>query len=229
MTAAAPRAPGEALIAFERENLGYGGRTLLPALELALVRGERVALLGRSGAGKSTLLEALRARLADSAAWCPQADALVPMLSVYHNVYMGRLDAFSRARNLINLLRPYRAPWAAIATLTAELGLSGLMSRRVSTLSGGQRQRVMIARALYQQRAIFLGDEPVSSVDPRQGGALVELIKRRHPTCVIALHQRELALSHFDRIIGLDAGRIVLDADATTLTRGDLDILYAEH
>ncbi len=62
---------------------------VLPRLSLVLHPGERVALLGPSGAGKSTLLAALRARLGDDVAWCPQHHGLVPGLAVYHNIYMG--------------------------------------------------------------------------------------------------------------------------------------------
>ncbi|MFC0266679.1 ATP-binding cassette domain-containing protein [Kushneria aurantia] len=219
---------GEALLQLDGVDLGYGDRVILPGVSLTLHRGERVALLGRSGAGKSTLLAALRERLADSAAWCPQADALVPSLSAYHNIYMGRLHAFSRWQNLVNLVRPRRAAWHDISALAAELGLAGLLLRRVDSLSGGQRQRVMIGRALYQNREVFVGDEPVSSVDPRQASQLLALTEQRHSTSVVALHQRELALQHFQRIIAIADGRIVFDAPVDTLDRSRIDALYAQ-
>ncbi|WP_456268049.1 ATP-binding cassette domain-containing protein [Kushneria sp. AK178] len=220
--------PGTAtvLAGFDHARLGHDHQVVFPDLTLRISQGERIALLGRSGVGKSTLLAALRAQLDDQGAWCPQANALVPVLSAYHNIYMGRLAHFSRWQNLINLLRPNRACWQEISELAGTLGLDGLLRRPVDQLSGGQQQRVAIARALYQKRPVFIGDEPVSSVDPRQGARLLELIKARHATCVVALHQRELALSHFDRIIGLDDGRITLDAPARALTPDDLDVLY---
>nr|WP_297459893.1 ATP-binding cassette domain-containing protein [uncultured Halomonas sp.] len=209
-------------------DLGHGDRVVLPRLSLTIRAGERIALLGASGAGKSTLLAELRLRLAGQAAWCPQSHGLVPQLAVYHNVYMGRLERHSALANLFNLIRPNRQAWAEIHSLCGELGLDGLLKRPVGQLSGGQRQRVAIARALYQRRALFLGDEPVASVDPHQALRLLALIDKRHTTSVIALHQRELALSHFDRVWGLRDGQLALDAPAGELTLADLDRLYPD-
>ena len=198
----------EPLLTLDGVDLGHGERVVLPRVHLHLARGERVALLGPSGAGKSTLLAALRMRLGGAVAWCPQHHGLVPGLAVYHNVYMGRLAEHSAMANLWNLVRPMRRP--------------------VGQLSGGQRQRTAIARALYQQREVFLGDEPVASVDPHQAHRLLGLIEQRHTTSVIALHQRELALTRFDRVWGLRDGRLVIDAPASTLSLDDLDALYPD-
>lgn len=224
------------LVCFEGEDLGYslpskgeqGKRIVLPRLSLALYEGERIALLGQSGAGKSTLLAELRRRLGRQAAWCPQHHGLVPQLAVYHNVFMGRLPEYSALANLWNLVRPLRRPWRDIAALCDELGLTDLMRRPVGELSGGQRQRVAIARALYQARPLFLGDEPVASVDPHQALRLLSLIDARHTTAVVALHQRELALTHFDRVWGLRDGHLMIDARSNTLTLAELDSLYPD-
>ncbi|WP_163558698.1 ATP-binding cassette domain-containing protein [Halomonas sp. NO4] len=220
------------LVALHGESLGHGrgrqSQVVLNDLTLALHEGERIALLGPSGAGKSTLLATLRERLSEQAVWCPQHHGLVPQLAVYHNVYMGRLAERSALANLWNLVRPLQAPWGEIAELAGELGLAGLLRRPVGELSGGQRQRVAIARALYQSRDIFLGDEPVASIDPHQALRLLAVIDERHTTAVIALHQRELALSHFDRVWGLRDGRLAIDAPARELTLADLDALYPD-
>ena len=216
------------LLRFEGEARGQGAHGVRPRLTLALHEGERVALLGQSGAGKSTLLAELRRRLGGQAAWCPQHHGLVPQLAVYHNVFMGRLPEHSALANLWNLVRPLRGPWREVAALCDELGLADLMRRPVGELSGGQRQRVAIARALYQARPLFLGDEPVASVDPHQALRLLDLIDSRHTTSVVALHQRELALSHFDRVWGLRDGRLAIDARADALTLAELDALYPD-
>ncbi|QFT84039.1 Phosphate-import ATP-binding protein PhnC [Halomonas sp. THAF12] len=218
----------EPLLTLDGVDLGHGERVVLPRVHLHLARGERVALLGPSGAGKSTLLAALRERLGGAVAWCPQHHGLVPGLAVYHNVYMGRLAEHSALANLWNLVRPLRGPWGEVAALCERVGLDGLMRRPVGQLSGGQRQRTAIARALYQQREVFLGDEPVASVDPHQAHRLLGLIEQRHTTSVIALHQRELALTRFDRVWGLRDGRLVIDAPASTLSLDDLDALYPD-
>ncbi|WP_404298516.1 ATP-binding cassette domain-containing protein [Halomonas sp.] len=228
---------GQALVTFAGEDLGYGSQSgrkarldsvVLPRLTLTLHAGERVALLGQSGSGKSTLLVELRARLAHQAAWCPQHHGLVPALAVYHNIFMGRLPEHSMLAGLWNLVRPLARPWREVGELCALLGLEGLERRPVGQLSGGQRQRVAIGRALYQGRTLFLGDEPVASVDPHQALRLLALIDERHTTSVVALHQRELALTHFDRVWGLRDGRLVIDAPAYELTLADLDSLYPD-
>ncbi|WP_110707672.1 ATP-binding cassette domain-containing protein [Salinicola sp. CR57] len=216
------------LLALDRVDLGHGTQVVLPDLSLTFEAGERVALLGQSGAGKSTLLAEIRRRLDHAAAWCPQGHGLVPLLSVYHNVYMGRLERHRALTNLINLLKPRRDAWKEIEHLVGELGLEGLLRRPVEQLSGGQRQRVAIARALYQQRSVFLGDEPLASVDPHQARRLLECIQARHATCIIALHQHRLALDHFDRVIGLRDGQVVLDAPTRELTLASLDALYPD-
>ena len=68
-----------------------------------------MALLGPSGSGKSTLLAALRRQRETLCAWCPQEQALVPMLSVFHNIYMGGLHRHGTWHNLRTLLRPAAA------------------------------------------------------------------------------------------------------------------------
>ncbi|OLO05935.1 MULTISPECIES: ATP-binding cassette domain-containing protein [Salinicola] len=216
------------LLTFDSVDLGYGTQVVLPGLTLSLEAGERVALLGQSGAGKSTLLAEIRRRLGNAAAWCPQGHGLVPLLSVYHNVYMGQLERHAALTNLVNLLKPRREAWQAIDAVTRELGLEGLLRRPVAQLSGGQRQRVAIARAFFQGREIFLGDEPLASVDPHQALRLLDRIQARHTSSIIALHQHRLALEYFDRIIGLRDGHVVLDAPARELTLAQLDALYPD-
>ena len=202
------------------------GMVILQQIDLRIEQGEKVALLGPSGAGKSTLLEALRQQQPARSAWCPQQGALVPMLSVFHNIYMGALDRHSALYNLANLIRPMKTQWQQVELIASELGIADKLGTSVDRLSGGQAQRTALGRALFSRRSILLADEPVSSVDEQQGETLLKLALSRHHTAVTALHDRELALHCCDRIIGLRDGRIMLDAPSQSLHLQDLDELY---
>lgn len=210
----------------EQARLGHPGQVVFENLTLHIAAGEHVALLGPSGSGKSTLLAALRPQQADDVAWCPQNADLVPMLSVFHNIYMGALDRHNSFSNLRNLILPSRQHKQAIGELTATLGLQEKLFTSVDRLSGGQAQRVALGRAIYSQRDVLLADEPVSNVDEHHGQVLLQQILDRHDTAVVALHDRRLALQCCSRIIGLRDGAIALDAPSNSLTMSDLDTLY---
>mgnify|MGYP003471834080 CR=1 FL=1 len=215
-----------ALFQLDDATVGYGSREVLRGCNLRIAAGEKVALLGESGAGKTTLLRQLRQQRSRDVAWCPQATGLVPMLSVFHNIYMGRLDRHSIFYNLLNLVHPQAQPRQEIAALATQLGLQDKLFTSVDKLSGGQQSRTSLGRALYQQRPVFLGDEPVSAVDEVQADQLLQLICAQHETVVIALHDVELALRHCDRIVVLQAGRIVLDQPAQQCSAAALLMLY---
>jgi len=206
--------------------LGYQGRSVLRDLQLQIRRGERVALLGQSGAGKTTLLRQLRTLAPDAVAWCPQSSGLVPMLSVFHNIFMGRLDQHSLFYNLLNLIRPLQKPREEIAALATAVGLQPFLFTSVEKLSGGQQSRTALARALYQRRPVFIGDEPVSAVDEVQADQLLQQVCAQHETVVLALHDVELALRHCTRVIGLRNGVIELDQPAAACSATDLRRLY---
>lgn len=211
---------------FDRHTLQRQGMTVLQPFSLNIQQGEKVALLGVSGAGKSTLLEAMRLQQPDQVAWCPQQGALVPMLSVFHNIYMGALDRHTPLYNLTNLIRPLQRELQAVAQLAGELGIIEKLRISVDRLSGGQAQRTALGRALFSQRPVLLADEPVSSVDEQQAQSLLTLALSRHDTAVVALHDRELALHCCDRIIGLKDGQILIDAPSDQLSLPLLDVLY---
>lgn len=215
-----------AVLRIEAAAIGYPGRTVLRDVALSIAPGERLAVMGRSGSGKTTLLDLIFARAGGRAALVPQEAALVRRLSVFHNVHMGQLDRHSALFNLKTLVWPGRREVAAVRAVLDEVGLAPEIFRRAGELSGGQRQRVAVARALHDGRPILVGDEPVSALDPVQGGAVLGRLAARHETLVLALHDPGLALAHATRILLLDRGRIVLDAPARSLAAADLPAVY---
>jgi len=205
---------------------GYNGQNVLHDVTLRVEAGERIALVGRSGAGKSTLLRLIYEHLADQAALVPQEHGLVRALSVFHNVYIGRLNRNPVWRNLANLIRPLRDEVEEIRGIVAELELEAELFEPVGALSGGQQQRTAVGRALYQDTSVLLGDEPVSAVDEHQSRVILESINAKKSTVILAMHDIALALDYTDRIVGVRDGRITMDEPSTGLTASDLAPLY---
>lgn len=208
------------------EPAGYSGKVVLEDVHLRIDAGERIAIVGESGSGKTTLLKLIEKRSAVPVALVPQDLGLVRALTVFHNVYMGRLNAHSALYNLRNLVWPARREVAEIRAVLEPLRLTDKIFTPVGQLSGGQQQRTAVARALYSTGELFVGDEPVSAVDDHQARELLGIAGREKQTVVVALHDRALALSFASRIIGLRNGAIVLDSPAAGLLPGDLDHLY---
>lgn len=213
-------------IAIEGATVGYGGRAVLEDVTLTVRPGEIVALVGRSGAGKSTLLRLLYERAGPAAALTPQDYGLVQSLSVFHNIYMGRLDRRGWLANLRALLAPARADVAAVRKVAARLGLEEKLFQPAGELSGGQKQRTAVGRALYREAEIVLADEPVSAVDEHQSRDVLAALLEGYDTAVLALHDRSLAIAFADRIVGLKDGRIALDRPSAGLAPADLDEIY---
>ena len=214
------------LVELRDESVGYAGKEVLHGLTLTVDAGERIALVGESGAGKSTLLRLIYERCRADAALVPQELGLVQALTVFHNVYMGRLHRRSVWHNLRNLILPARADVAAVREIVTSLRLEDKLFSGVGTLSGGQQQRTAIGRALYHPGDILIADEPVSSVDEHQARDILEAINAQKQTVVLAMHDRALAIEFADRLIGIKGGRVVLDRPAEGLTPADLDDLY---
>ena len=226
----------------------------LAGVDLRVERGEHVALIGPSGAGKSTLLGLLNGSLLpttgtvrvlgnDLARLGPaarrrvqrrigtvyQQHHLVENLRVIHNVNAGRLGRWSSARALWSLLAwPQEVPAARDAL--DRVGIEEALWARTGHLSVGQQQRVALARVLVQDPDVILADEPVAALDPERAldvlGLLRDLGGETGKTLVVSLHQVEMARSHFERIVGLRAGRIVFDGPPAELTPPLISSLY---
>ena len=228
----------------------------LQGISLQLGAGEQVAIIGPSGAGKTSLLQILACaqrpahgtlRLGGQDPWrlstsalrrlrgqlflAPQVPPLPPRQRVVTSVLAGRLPAMSLAASMRSLFYPNDIP-AAYEALS-HFDLSDKLFDRVDRLSGGERQRVGLARALLSPASLWLIDEPLSALDPMRARlamtALVGLARERQITMVATLHQVDMALTHFDRIIGLLKGQIVFDLPSAQVTPERLAHLYEQH
>ena len=207
-------------------NLGYKQSSVLRNISLEINEGERVALVGESGAGKSTLLTALQSQLQNEATLIPQDLGLVNNLSVFHNIYIGRLNTYSSVYNLLNLAWPQKREVQKIKPLVERLSLVDKLFKPTGELSGGQQQRTAICRAIFQGGSAIIGDEPASAVDNHMANIIMETLIAKFPTVVLALHDVDLAIKFSTRIIGIKDGAICFDQSTVDLSRQDLDFLY---
>lgn len=214
------------LINLQGESVAYEQTLALKNITIQIAPGEKVAFIGPSGAGKTTLLQTLYEKIPEQSSFVHQHYALVPPLSTFHNVYIGRLDRHSTLFNALNLIKPQKKILAEIRPILHAVGIEDKVFDKVETLSGGQQQRVAIARAIYRAKPVLLADEPVSSVDPHQADAMLELIVKQTDTVIMSLHAVSFAFKFAERVIGLRAGQIQFDLPAGHVTQEMLQSLY---
>ena len=230
-----------------------GAPAALHALTLRVAAGEQVAVIGPSGSGKTTLLAAIACALAPaggtlrldgSQPWAlsrralqrlrgqlclaPQVPPLPPRQRVVTSVLAGRLPAMSLWTSLRSLYYPVDIP-AAHAALE-RFDLADKLFERVDRLSGGERQRCGLARLLLSSAQALLVDEPLSALDPALSqltlNTLQQEARERNALLVCSLHQVDLALAHFPRIVALKNGRVAFDLPRAQVTQAMVDELY---
>ncbi len=215
------------LLSLNAEDIAYSGVVALQNVSISIGEGEKVALVGQSGAGKTTLLRRLYQLKPNQSAFIHQHYSLVPQLTTFHNIYMGRLDFYSSLHNLRNLIKPIEKHVEEITPIAQELGLADKLFTRIAELSGGQQQRVGVGRALYRGGDILMADEPVSSLDMVQGAEIMDLITRAGRTVISSLHSVDLSQKFFDRLIGIRGKSIFFDLPASKVSSSLLAELYS--
>ncbi len=231
------------------------GDKALVGIDLEVPKGQVMALIGPSGAGKSTLIRCINRLVAPTTGkvFLDQVEitalgsgrlrrarrqmgmifqeyALVERLTVMENVLSGQLGYVGFWSSYFR-----RFPQTAIDEafrLLERVGLDDMVDKRADELSGGQRQRVGIARALIQDPAILLVDEPTASLDPKTSRQIMRLIcelcEERELAAIINIHDVALAQMFAQRIVGLDKGTIVYDGPPDGLTADVLTQIYGE-
>jgi phosphonate transport system ATP-binding protein len=225
----------------------------LHGIDLRIDQGEQIALIGPSGAGKTTLLHTLACAHAPTGGelamfgmqpWslqhaarhalrtrlflAPQTPPLPPRQRVVTAVLAGRLPKWGFWKSLASLIKPADPDMAYDAL--ARFDLQDKLYARVDRLSGGERQRCGMARLLVSSADAFLVDEPLSALDPTLSRQTLHTLQAeaatRKATLVCSLHQVELALEYFPRIVALRDGRVVFDAPRAEVTQEMIAALY---
>ncbi len=220
-----PRADGA--IRFVNTRVAYGeeGAAAVDALNLSIVPGETVALVGASGAGKTTLVNLLPRFVEPTSGtveldgrelreW--QIDSLRSQFALVsqHVVMLNDTVAANVALGMEVDREKVRACLQAanLERFVADLpqGIDTLVGHNAAQLSGGQRQRLAIARALYKDAPVLILDEATSALDTESERAVQEALQRlmRNRTTLVIAH-RLSTVQHASRIVVMDAGRII--------------------
>ena len=234
----------------------HGPVSSISGVSFCVVEGEQVALLGPSGAGKTTLFRLLNATLLATSGTLAfggedvlkmssrelrgmrrrigtiyQQHHLVPSLTALENTLCGNLGRWSLLHTIRSTFRPRTQEAEQAMTALEMVGLADKYRARADELSGGQQQRLSIARVLVQDPDVILADEPFASLDPALtesiASLLLTLAQDRKRTLIVTLHDREMALRYFPRIVALREGGIAFDMSSDEVSREALEGLYA--
>lgn len=214
------------VIRLELENAvaRLGGRSVINGASLAVRSGEMVALCGPNGAGKSSVIRALLGLLPlTSGAARLNGDAvsnLNPRQRAERAAYLPqerRIAWNMPALEIAALGAPFLSGGEAMARARAaleEVGTAALADRGVAEMSGGERARVLLARMLVTNAPALLADEPIAGLDPDAQLLVLERLKARAQAgqaVLVSLHDLSLAAQMADRVVVIDAGRVVAE------------------
>jgi ABC-type Mn2+/Zn2+ transport system ATPase subunit len=172
------------LVALESAAIGYGRRPFLEGIDVAVLPGDFLAVVGPNGGGKTTLVRALLGALPLASGrlvrprqlrigYVPQRDHVDPVWPFT----AGEVTLMGRVPGLGALRRPSPADHEAALRALSRVGIEHLAARAYGELSGGQRQRTLIARALAAEPELLVLDEPTNGMDPAAELAMMDLLR----------------------------------------------------
>ena len=218
----APQKLPRPLLTLEQQAVGYGDRVVLQSLNMTIVPGARIALLGRNGAGKSTLMKLLAGELEARAGKRTEARDL--RIGYFAQHQLEQLDV---AESPLQHLRRHGGEAAARSTeqeLRSFLGGFGFTGDRVfepvGPFSGGEKARLVLALVSFRRPNLLLLDEPTNHLDLEMRQALAVALQDYDGAVVLVAHDRHLLRAVADELILVDAGRAMpFDGDLEDYAR----------
>mgnify|MGYP002743060951 FL=1 len=231
------------------------GTNALKNISFDVEKGEFISIIGPSGSGKSTLLRSINKMIDISQGsilfedknienlkktqielvrreigMIFQSYNLVERLTVIENVLHGRLGYKSVIAGILGIYSEEEKKEAF--NFLEKVNMTKYAYRKCNELSGGQKQRVGIARAIMQKPKLLLCDEPIASLDPKTAENVMDYLKKivsdLKITCIVNLHQVDIAKKYSDRIIALNKGEKIFDDKTERLTDDMIEFIYKD-
>ena len=231
------------------------GITALKNVSFDVEKGEFISIIGPSGSGKSTLLRSINKMIDISQGsilfenknienlkkreielvrreigMIFQNYNLVERLTVIENVLHGRLGYKSIFAGILGIYSEEEKKEAF--TFLEKVNMTKYAYQKCNELSGGQKQRVGIARAIMQKPKLLLCDEPIASLDPKTSENIMDYLKKivteLKITCIVNLHQVDIAKKYSNRIIALNKGEKIFDDNPESLTNDTIEFIYKD-
>ena len=231
------------------------GTTALKNVSFEVEKGEFISIIGPSGSGKSTLLRSINKMIDISQGsilfenknienlkkkeielvrreigMIFQNYNLVERLTVIENVLHGRLGYKSVFAGILGIYSEKEKKEAF--NFLEKVNMTKYAYQKCNELSGGQKQRVGIARAIMQKPKLLLCDEPIASLDPKTAENIMDYLKKivteLKITCIVNLHQVDIAKKYSNRIIALNKGEKIFDDKPEYLTDDMIEFIYKD-
>ena len=231
------------------------GITALKNVSFEVEKGEFISIIGPSGSGKSTLLRSINKMIDISQGsilfenrnieklkkkeielvrreigMIFQNYNLVERLTVIENVLHGRLGYKSVFAGILGIYSEDEKKEAF--NFLEKVNMTKYAYQKCNELSGGQKQRVGIARAIMQKPKLLLCDEPIASLDPKTAENIMDYLKKivteLKITCIVNLHQVDIAKKYSNRIIALNKGEKIFDDKPKYLTNDTIEFIYKD-
>lgn len=239
-----PHDEAAAMLSVKELRVVYNSNVVLDRISFELNKGEHIAVVGPNGAGKSTLFKLIAGVLKPTEghiavaghgpvehiciAYIPQRNQIdwsfpVTVSDVVMMGRAGRLGWWHRPRNTDR---------DAVRDYLSLVGLEELSDRRIGELSGGEQQRMFIARALAQEAELMLMDEVLAGCDlpsEREIFRILDRLRERRVTILMATHDLDQAATHFDRVMLLNRRLIGMGHPESVFTPENLRETYGSH